>query len=308
VAGTLSSGAGTSSADFTFGTYFGAMTGRAAYPYNPEHSIDGDRLNFVLPASYDLGTQFSNTNAAMYGVDEGGTIRFSHMAGVMRFVFRNVPSGTDRFTITMDKKINGTFTADLASDFPVLETEATSDTDEQSVTLNFDALTETSDIRLYIPLPLGTYNTIGLSLCRGAETVWTYSNTVSNTISRKSYTRQLKGAGNYFFNTVAIAFAIIFFIISAKGDLEFPPQLIPYAMVFGACFGICNLAVFKAISCGPLALTSLFMAYSTIIPTLYGILFLKEHLTVLSAVGIAAILLAVVLLGLAENKATEKTK
>lgn len=186
IAGTLSSGAGTSSADFTFGTYFGEMTGRAAYPYNPEHSIDGDRLNFVLPASYDLGTQFSNTNAAMYGVDEGGTIRFSHMAGVMRFVFRNVPSGTDRFTITMDKKINGTFTADLASDFPVLETEATSDTDEQSVTLNFDALTETSDIRLYIPLPLGTYNTIGLSLCRGAETVWTYSNTVSNTISRKS--------------------------------------------------------------------------------------------------------------------------
>lgn len=42
--------------------------------------------------------------------------------------------------------------------------------------------------------------------------------------------------------------------------------------------------------------------------TIFGILFLKEHLTVLSAVGIAAILLAVVLLGLAENKATEKTK
>lgn len=42
--------------------------------------------------------------------------------------------------------------------------------------------------------------------------------------------------------------------------------------------------------------------------TVFGILFLKEHLTVLSAVGIAAILLAVVLLGLAENKATEKTK
>ena len=42
--------------------------------------------------------------------------------------------------------------------------------------------------------------------------------------------------------------------------------------------------------------------------TVFGILFLKEHLTVLSAVGIAAILLAVVLLGLAENKATGKTK
>ena len=98
-----------------------------------------------------------------------------------------------------------------------------------------------------------------------------------NTISRKSYTRRFGGKGNYYFNAVAIFFAILFFIISAKGNLAFPPNLIPYAVIFGACFGICNVATLKAISCGPLALSSLFMAYSTIIPTLYGIIFLKER-------------------------------
>jgi drug/metabolite transporter (DMT)-like permease len=98
-----------------------------------------------------------------------------------------------------------------------------------------------------------------------------------NTISRKSYTRRFGGAGNYYFNAVAIFFSILFFLISAKGNLYFPLELIPYAVVFGACFGICNVATLKAISCGPLALTSLFMGYSTLIPTLYGIFFLNEQ-------------------------------
>ena len=186
VAGTLSSGAGTSSADFSYGAFFGEMTGKAVYPYNSGHAVTGDELSVVLPASYDLGSNLSNTNAAMYGVNVDGTIRFNHLAGVMRFVFKNVPAGTDRFQITLDKKINGTFTADLAQDYPVIEAAATSTASEKTVTLNFDALTKTSDISLYVPLPTGTYTTLGLNLWAGSQSVWTYSNTVTNTISRKT--------------------------------------------------------------------------------------------------------------------------
>ena len=186
VAGTLSSGAGTSSADFSYGAFFGEMTGKAVYPYNSGHAVTGDELSVVLPASYDLGSNLSNTNAAMYGVNVDGTIRFNHLAGVMRFVFKNVPAGTDRFQITLDKKINGTFTADLAQDYPVIEAAATSTASEKTVTLNFDALTKISDISLYVPLPTGTYTTLGLDLWAGSQSVWTYSNTVTNTISRKT--------------------------------------------------------------------------------------------------------------------------
>lgn len=100
-----------------------------------------------------------------------------------------------------------------------------------------------------------------------------------NTVVRKSHARQFGGSGNYYFNAVAIFFAILFFIISAKGDLSFPAELIPYAVIFGICFGTCNVATLKAISCGPLALTSLFVGYSTIIPTLYGLFFLNEEVT-----------------------------
>ena len=186
LAGTLSSGAGTSSAEFTYGAYIGTMTGKAAYPYNSGHSVSGDELAFVLPSSYDLGSNLSNTNAAMYGELVGGTIRFNHLAGVMRFVLKNVPAGANRFQITLDKKINGTFTADLTADYPIIETSTTSSASGKTVTLHFDALSGTSDISLYIPLPVGTYTTLALGLYDDDEALWTYSNTVTNTISRKT--------------------------------------------------------------------------------------------------------------------------
>ena len=185
VVGTLSSGAGTSSAEFTYGGFVGEMTGKAVYPYNDGHSISEEVLNFVLPASYDLGTSLQNTNAALYGVNVDGTLKFNHLAGVMRFKFKNVPAGVNQFVITLDKKINGTFRADLTADYPVLETSATEVEAEKTVTFNFDALTQTSDIMIYVPLPLGTYNSLGLALNNAEKSVWTYSNTVANTIKRK---------------------------------------------------------------------------------------------------------------------------
>ena len=186
VVGTLSSGAGTASANFSYGAYFGEMTGRAVFPYNEGHSISGNVLSVVMPSSYDLGSALTNTNAAMYGVVSDGRLKFNHMAGVMRFKFKNVPAGVNKFTITLDKKINGTFTADLTETYPVIEASETLTASEKTITLNFNALTETSDLALYIPLPLGTYNSLQLALYAGTKSVWTYSKSVTNTIARKS--------------------------------------------------------------------------------------------------------------------------
>ena len=186
ITGTLSSGAGTSSAQFSYGAYFGEMTGKAVYPYNSGHSISGDVLNVVMPASYELGSSLDNTNAAMYGVNVGGTLKFNHLAGVMRFKFNNVPAGVNKFTITLDKKINGTFSADLTAEYPVIESSSTSTASEKTIALTFNALSKTSDISLYVPLPLGTYTTLELGLYDDGQSVWTYSNTVTNTISRKT--------------------------------------------------------------------------------------------------------------------------
>ena len=186
VVGMLSSGSGTAHASFATGVFIGELTGKAVYPYNAGHSVSGNELTVVLPSSYDLGANLTNTHAAMYGVNASGTIRFNHLAGVMRFVFKNAPAGTDKFRITLDKKINGTFTADLTEALPVVETSYASSPSEKTVTLIFDALTSVSDISLYVPLPVGTYTTLGLELWAGDKSLWSYSNTVTNTIGRKT--------------------------------------------------------------------------------------------------------------------------
>ena len=230
VVGTLSSGAGTAVSSFSHGSFTGELIGKAAYPYNAGHSVSSDELTFVLPASYDLGTNLTNTNAAMYGVNVDGVIRFNHLAGVMRFVFKNAPAGTDKFQITLDKKINGTFTADLAADFPIIEAQATSNASEKTVTLNFDPLTSVSDICLYVPLPVGTYTTLSLDLWAGSKSVWSYSNTVTNTISRKtlklmpvvtldgSVDGELEGAVNLSEKGTANSY-----IVSKAGSYKFTP-------------------------------------------------------------------------------------
>ena len=186
VAGNLSDGAGTQYAKFSYGVFFGEMTGNAACPYNAGHSVSGDVLNFVLPASYDLGSSLGNTNAAMYGKNEGGILKFNHLAGVMRFSFKDVPAGTNKFTITLDRKINGTFEVDLTVDHPILEAESTDILSEKTSVFHFEALTEVSDINLYVPLPVGTYTTLELGLYADEEALWTYSNTVTNSIDRKT--------------------------------------------------------------------------------------------------------------------------
>ena len=186
VLGTLSAGAGTPNATFNYGSYFGELTGKSVYPYNEGHSVEGDVLNVVLPASYDLGSNLNNTNSPMYGVKEDERLKFNHLAGVMRFSFKNVPVGVDRFVFTVDKKINGTFAADLTADYPVLQTEAAQADAERTVTFNFDALANTSDVKIFVPLPLGTYESLELALYKGEESVWTYSKAVTNTINRKS--------------------------------------------------------------------------------------------------------------------------
>ena len=186
VIGTLATGDGTQNATFNFGAFMGELTGRSVYPYNTGHSVEDDVLNVVLPTSYNLGSNLENTNAPMYGVNVNGTLKFNHLAGVMRFAFKNVPAGVDKFTITVDKKINGLFEADLTADYPVLQTESTNVVEERTVTINFNAIANTSDIKLFVPLPLGTYESLELALYKGEEAIWNYSKAVTNIVNRKS--------------------------------------------------------------------------------------------------------------------------
>lgn len=167
------------------------LSGIAVYPYNAGHAVADNALSFVMPASYDLGNTYSNTNVAMLANktvnnEDQTSFVFNHLAGAMRFEFKNAPVGTSKFELTLGgKKLNGTFTVDL--DNPVIETSEEASEAEQTTTLNFTPLAATQDIVLFVPVPVGTYQGINAKLYdeTGEELGEWGANTASNNVKQR---------------------------------------------------------------------------------------------------------------------------
>lgn len=94
-------------------------------------------------------------------------------------------------------------------------------------------------------------------------------------VVQKPYTRKVGGKGPFFFNTLISAAALLFFVITSSG-LHFEAGILPYSAVFAVCYAAASVATVLAIAWGSLSLTLLFIAYSLIMPTLYGLFFLKD--------------------------------
>ncbi|MBR2298563.1 MAG: right-handed parallel beta-helix repeat-containing protein [Bacteroidales bacterium] len=188
--GTLNEGAGTASGSFGY-SFVGdkpELTGYAVYPYNSGHEIDESNLTFVMPDSYDLGETLANTNAAMFAKNSSGTnYNFTHLGGVFRFIIKNAPVGSDRFTLSLGgKKINGEFSVALNAEELMIETAEGSD-ENNTTTLNFNALESIQDITLFVPVPVGEYTGITAKLYKGDEEIGSWGSvTAVNNVSRKS--------------------------------------------------------------------------------------------------------------------------
>lgn len=68
----------------------------------------------------------------------------------------------------------------------------------------------------------------------------------------------------------------------------------PIAMIYGICLTISMYTGFMALSCGPMALTSIMAAMSLLVPFFWGLLFWQEKLSVLRVVGVSLLLIAIV--------------
>ena len=174
-------------------TYFGdapVLSGVAVYPHNDNHAIADNKLTFVMPAEYNLGAVYTNTNAAMLAMnpvkkDGSASYSFSHLAGVMRFEFKNAPVGTSKFTLSLGgKKINGAFEVDLSN--PVITTGEATD-EQKTTTLNFTALEEVQNLVLFVPVPAGEYTGIEAKLYAGEEELGKWgAATAKNDIKKRS--------------------------------------------------------------------------------------------------------------------------
>ena len=96
--------------------------------------------------------------------------------------------------------------------------------------------------------------------------------------------------------------ALVFFLINAGGKLNFPIGLLPYALSFAAAFGTALLTSNLAINTGPLSVTTLITSYSLLIPTFYGIVFLKDSIHITLYIGIAALLVSMYLINVKKDE------
>ena len=121
-------------------------------------------------------------------------------------------------------------------------------------------------------------------------------------IVKKPYTQKMGGSGVYFFNAIISAAALLFFAVTAT-KLDFDLSFIPYSIGFAASYAIATVFLVLAIAYGSLSLTSLFFSYSLMIPTLYGLVFLKDDISVVFILGLALLVVSLFLVNKNDKKA-----
>ena len=114
-------------------------------------------------------------------------------------------------------------------------------------------------------------------------------------IVKKPYTQKTDGGGVYFFNTILSAAALLFFVVTSP-KLSFDVSFVPYSIGFALAYATASVGGVLAIAHGSLSLSSLFMSYSLMIPTFYGLIFLKDPIGKGFMVGMILLLISLFLI------------
>ncbi len=113
-------------------------------------------------------------------------------------------------------------------------------------------------------------------------------------------------SGIYCFNGIVCLSAMVVFIMINR-NFDFTLPLVLYALGFSVAYALSSIFSVLAIRYGSLAKTSLVIAYSLLIPTLYGIIFLKEPINTVKILGFALLIVSLFLTNYekAEKKSPE---
>lgn len=112
-------------------------------------------------------------------------------------------------------------------------------------------------------------------------------------VGQKQYNIKTGNRGTYIFNAVCTMSAAVFFICMDKGGLQFELGILPYVFGFAAAYGSAVLFSFLAIREGSMSFTCLATSYSLFIPTIYGLLFLKESASLYLYIGFALLAISI---------------
>ncbi|MBE7052687.1 MAG: hypothetical protein E7391_00230 [Ruminococcaceae bacterium] len=92
-------------------------------------------------------------------------------------------------------------------------------------------------------------------------------------IVKKRYNNKVGKKGTYSFSAFSVLVSLLIFILRCRFKFEYDIAVTPYVIVFTVSYCLALLFNYFALQCGSLSLTSLFLSYSLLIPTFYGVIF-----------------------------------
>ena len=156
----------------------------AAFPASAVTSLEGNVLTITLPKEVTFKEGICNLPmwASFESLD--AAVSFKHLGALLKINFSEIPAGYNTLTVTADKPLAGVFTADLSKAEPVLV--AAEQGAENSVKITFDASTSKQDKMFYLPLPVGEYASIKVTI-QGEDNLpeLTIAEWANRTIERK---------------------------------------------------------------------------------------------------------------------------
>ena len=78
-------------------------------------------------------------------------------------------------------------------------------------------------------------------------------------------------------------------------NFSFCLETLMYASIFAITFCLSMFGGYQALACGPMSLTALISSFSTILPLLFGVAFLKETLSILGIIGLVVLAVSLIL-------------
>lgn len=100
----------------------------------------------------------------------------------------------------------------------------------------------------------------------------------------------------YIFTALCCLAAAVVFAVTADGSLLPNLKILPYSAAFAIAFGATLLLEALAVKLGPLSLSSLFLSYSLLIPTVAGIFLWRETVGLNFAIGIVCLIVSIFLI------------
>lgn len=129
--------------------------------------------------------------------------------------------------------------------------------------------------------------------------------TALHRICSKNYTLRIRD-GAFTFSVLNIGSAILIYLLSGGFHFGFPPSLYLFALTFSLFYFAAAFFYLMAIETGSLAITSLIISYATVVPALFGLIFLHEPASATLLIGLLFLAVSLFLINGAKRASCQR--